>query len=395
MNAGSWQPDPTGHHQLRWWDGNQWTEHVSTNGASGINPVQPTTAQFPATPAAAYGGVPSPQPAFSPPGSLPGVAAPSQSTTQRALRRNGRIAAAILAVVALGLGGFFLLRDDDSSDNATASTAASTAPATVAPATTIPAAATTTALPTSTTVAEATTTQPTTPVLAGNDLLIAAMPGVGDVPADWSRYSEPRTDLRPGSGPGYGFCGGDDAIARAVSLGSSGYIGGPTWNLPSKGWFGVTVYAFPSEAAATSFIDTTNQAANFCMTDPVVYQTTEAEVDLFDESAPDDIVWQAAEGSGGFPEPTADASQMLRLVSETYLSTTYDGVDYFTTQTYLERWERHGSVVLAFWLYGSWGDTGWNEPNPWAYQPTEGDVDIATAAIRLLIVQRLTEAGAI
>ena len=32
--GGSWQPDPYGRHQLRWWDGVQWTSMVSDNGVS-------------------------------------------------------------------------------------------------------------------------------------------------------------------------------------------------------------------------------------------------------------------------------------------------------------------------------------------------------------------------
>ena len=30
--SGSWRPDPTGRHDLRWWDGTQWTPEVSDNG---------------------------------------------------------------------------------------------------------------------------------------------------------------------------------------------------------------------------------------------------------------------------------------------------------------------------------------------------------------------------
>ena len=32
-----WLPDPEGRHQLRWWDGSQWTEHVSDSGQQGID----------------------------------------------------------------------------------------------------------------------------------------------------------------------------------------------------------------------------------------------------------------------------------------------------------------------------------------------------------------------
>jgi uncharacterized protein YxjI len=37
-----WHPDPTGRHQHRYWDGAQWTDHVSDNGATSIDPVLAT-----------------------------------------------------------------------------------------------------------------------------------------------------------------------------------------------------------------------------------------------------------------------------------------------------------------------------------------------------------------
>ncbi|MCB1017047.1 MAG: DUF2510 domain-containing protein, partial [Acidimicrobiales bacterium] len=36
--AGAWHPDPTGRHQQRWWDGQQWTDHVSDGGATSSDP---------------------------------------------------------------------------------------------------------------------------------------------------------------------------------------------------------------------------------------------------------------------------------------------------------------------------------------------------------------------
>jgi uncharacterized protein YxjI len=38
----SWHPDPTGRHQLRYWDGAQWTEHVSDNSVVSTDPVVAT-----------------------------------------------------------------------------------------------------------------------------------------------------------------------------------------------------------------------------------------------------------------------------------------------------------------------------------------------------------------
>lgn len=38
MNA-DWHPDPTGKHELRYWDGSQWTEHVSDQGVQSTAPL--------------------------------------------------------------------------------------------------------------------------------------------------------------------------------------------------------------------------------------------------------------------------------------------------------------------------------------------------------------------
>lgn len=37
--AASWQPDPRGRHEYRYWDGTRWTEHVSDAGAQGTDPL--------------------------------------------------------------------------------------------------------------------------------------------------------------------------------------------------------------------------------------------------------------------------------------------------------------------------------------------------------------------
>jgi hypothetical protein len=37
--AGAWHPDPSGRHELRWWDGARWTESVSNRGQVGTDTV--------------------------------------------------------------------------------------------------------------------------------------------------------------------------------------------------------------------------------------------------------------------------------------------------------------------------------------------------------------------
>lgn len=36
-----WAPDPSGRHELRWWDGRGWSEHVADGGNRGIDPLSP------------------------------------------------------------------------------------------------------------------------------------------------------------------------------------------------------------------------------------------------------------------------------------------------------------------------------------------------------------------
>ncbi len=36
----NWYPDPFGRHELRYWDGSQWTEHVSSHGRQSVDPPQ-------------------------------------------------------------------------------------------------------------------------------------------------------------------------------------------------------------------------------------------------------------------------------------------------------------------------------------------------------------------
>jgi hypothetical protein len=41
MPEASWLPDPSGGHELRYWNGHAWTEHVSDRGATSVEPPPP------------------------------------------------------------------------------------------------------------------------------------------------------------------------------------------------------------------------------------------------------------------------------------------------------------------------------------------------------------------
>ena len=64
IDAG-WLPDPTGTHQVRYWDGSQWTEHVSDGGTTAVDPL-PADAPPPPPPVAAPAPPPPPPAAEAP-----------------------------------------------------------------------------------------------------------------------------------------------------------------------------------------------------------------------------------------------------------------------------------------------------------------------------------------
>jgi Protein of unknown function (DUF2510) len=39
VSAGQWAADPHGRHELRYYDGTRWTEHVSMAGVQGVDPI--------------------------------------------------------------------------------------------------------------------------------------------------------------------------------------------------------------------------------------------------------------------------------------------------------------------------------------------------------------------
>jgi hypothetical protein len=51
-----WHPDPTGRHQVRWWDGTRWTDWVGDHGQTSQDPLEPGTSASTAADVAAAQG---------------------------------------------------------------------------------------------------------------------------------------------------------------------------------------------------------------------------------------------------------------------------------------------------------------------------------------------------
>jgi Protein of unknown function (DUF2510) len=96
-----WYPDPNGAHQLRYFDGSAWTEHVSDNGLQSVSPLAPTP-----TPTTAATVSPAGMPS----------ATPGPNRRGRAKWVMGGVALVAVAAVVIGV-----LASGGSDDNTTAS----------------------------------------------------------------------------------------------------------------------------------------------------------------------------------------------------------------------------------------------------------------------------------
>jgi hypothetical protein len=141
MNAPApgWNPDPTGRHEYRDWDGGTWTDDVSDNGVTSVDPVagpapiggEPTTVvdpteQYAARPGQQTGGYP-PQPGAYDPMYGSGQVAPAQPP--RSGPPTGLIVGLAALAVALIAGLAFVLTsggDDDETPTDEASSSSDT-----------------------------------------------------------------------------------------------------------------------------------------------------------------------------------------------------------------------------------------------------------------------------
>lgn len=344
MPAG-WYSDPMQRHELRWFDGERWTTTVSDRGVITVD-----------TPDAA------------PTGGTPHMPA---SPTQR---RNGPLlAGAAIGVAALVVVAVLATRGDDAAAPNDASSTSITAPASTAPATTSTPGATTTSA---------------VPDVFDSAALMAAMPTAADVPSTWEQTAESRADPEPE--PTGGYCGGPDAIARAITLGATGRAWGPAWHLPDGGHAGVDAYAFPDSATARRFIEATGEQASSCTDAPISFTAGEAEVDFLADDMGDDFVWDAIEASDATEGQFAEGTATMRATIETRYATSVSGQACTVNVTSLVFYEQYGSVVMEYWMDGEWGHTGLGGEPDYAHHPTQSELDQAVAVIRPTIDRRLS-----
>lgn len=362
--TGGWHPDPMHRHQQRWWDGASWTEHVTDDGAPGVDPLD---APVPG---------PVPAPAAAPTVSTgPPVAVTSGHVRGPDRRRNASIAAGVAVVAAVVLAFVVLTSDGDETVTPADDTTATVTPAevfsSVQPVTTVATTPPTTAPPTTevaTTVAP--TTQPTLPattapppppstvVVATEAALLGVLPAA-EIPADWVPPPEGATWTggEPSSGPYVGMCSGDSDDGRAVAAGVSAVAGEGWYELPSGGWYELRLYGFPSPADAASFMNMTRLQATACPAGNS-FQLPEGQgpgrFDGFSDGDPP-VVWNLSEQIYEADVVVPAVDDTIQIVWITTFATTENRVAYSGSQTVAFQYEQFGSVV-AVHAIDSWHD---------------------------------------
>lgn len=349
MTPPSWQPDPMGRHELRWWDGRAWTEHVTSGGVRSIDPIAPQGWSAPVTPSTPVHRTRTPL--------LIGVAA-------------------ALLVIGLTAGAIIIFSGTDTGDVTSIAT-------------------TSVAGSGNTEASEVPATTNDSSVEVSPELLITLLPSIDDVPADWSMSFEGDPAPEPASGEGYGYCGGDNAIARARSSGSILEAYGPGWELPDGSTFGTDVLVFESDADAQAFLDGTLEQANACGSDPVTFTAPESDADWLADGFGDDAEWTVVSASsaetGGSPDSDG---RVIGYVDDTYV-TTVDTSSFSVTYSAINVYERFGSMIVLFWSDGSWGFTGFTSEPAWAHRPLLSELEVNINEYRDLIVSRMSEIGVV
>ena len=105
MSVSSWEPDPTGRHQYRWFDGEQWTDQVADDGVQAVDPVRADEAELPRDrPPLAPPPPPGSVPEESPPASGSGTPDPLSMLASKGRRFGAYMLEIPLVIVTLGIG---------------------------------------------------------------------------------------------------------------------------------------------------------------------------------------------------------------------------------------------------------------------------------------------------
>jgi hypothetical protein len=315
----------------------------------------------------------------------------------------GAVALLVVVLTVIGssdddIGGSSHATDPDTTEISIASTTTVPPTSTTAPEATT-SAATTTTTSTTTTVAATTTTL----AIATVDDLVAALPDTDNLQDPYaSPGGTPDTDMTPRSGVGSGACGLANMDLRAQQNEVVAAARAPDIYTPEGGILYLAVFSFPGEAEASGFVQQIEVQSASCpagIAYDIVEGDGEDQWDIFTDGYGDnEAVWHMVEtDTPGTLDPgeatEADQRYLYRFALDT--STNYEGVYYHTSEDEWDLYERYGSVVIVFQLYGVFDPQGFDPFDAPVYQPTVEALLTTAADFRPGMLAELRSRGVI
>jgi hypothetical protein len=158
----------------------------------------------------------------------------------------------------------------------------------------------------------------------------------------------------------------------------------------------VGIHAFPSPADASAFMAVTVQQGSACGPG-LVYQLAEGDgVGFFDgfsdvDSGP---TWTITDNVGASPSVLPGTDEAFQLDTMFTATTIHRGRTYTIVDGNVILYERRGSIVLVYDLWGEWEVSGFDDVDTsLLYRPTRADLDAAITTLRPAMIGRLQAAG--
>ncbi|HQZ34229.1 MAG TPA: hypothetical protein PK020_07375 [Ilumatobacteraceae bacterium] len=299
--------------------------------------------------------------------------------------------------VSLSIVGLALVLVACSSDrNASLTTVAPT----IAAAETTAVAETTVAVETTaadTTVVVDTTDAPADFVAFTSDELLAALPTIADLGADWNDSgATAAVDPEGAEGLGIGTCGGLNAAGRALAGNATAIVQGPTQIGSDQRRGATAIYVFADDVAAQAFVDMTADLAS--CPDGVTWQWIQKanpvapnEFNGFGpgfEDVTENQTWNFTEtATSAYGD---DGTDVLLATVERSRELTAAGITFSQVDSTVLRYDRFDNVVITTAISGTWDQQGYIGAEDLVnFQPTADDLDAYTALVQPVVLAHL------
>lgn len=193
---------------------------------------------------------------------------------------------------------------------------------------------------------------------AAAERLNAALTAVEQLPSGWIDSAQPFGNFSiPRSGDGHGYCGEGNAAVRALDAGPFVAAGRGGYRTGTGGSAWASIIEFEHELSAISFMRVTADSASACGQQQFTLRewfdgAEPGEGPAFIDLLPDDValdeVWTVVGSiTAG---PSIERTDLLVVDQSRAFTGTVDGSPAGEKWRTIERWERHGTVVIMVGL---------------------------------------------